>query len=61
MFREIDVLKDEFFNELNITSNGDNKHVFKEKVNQFCAKYTVREQLELLLYKYSQIFDQCTL
>jgi len=58
-FDKIDVLRDEYFVEFNISHNQWDRNESKLQVEKLCANYTIKQQFETLFYKYSQIFSHC--
>ena len=55
---KMDVLKDHYLDQLNISRNGVNKHESQIVVKIFCSNYTVRQQFDMF-YTFNDIFSKC--
>src|ERR1700744_1738976 len=57
-FDKIDVLKDHYLDQLNISRNGVNKHKSQIVAKIFCSNYTLRQQFDMF-YTFNDIFSVC--
>ena len=57
-FDKMDVLRDHYLNQLNISRNGVNKHKSQIVLKIFCSNYTLRQQFDMF-YTFNDIFSVC--